>query len=638
MFMVAAPSAFGTITYGGINVEVPTSSPAIAVGDTGVLNNNVGALAFNTPKMTSLPWPFTPMADANNEIVQDPSGGGAFTKYCRAWVFTGATRAAGTVGDAAAEWQGQQVASANEVLDTGDAIVLNAEVNGQSHSEVHNTGTVGTIATTAQTLIDSWAGSRLAVGAVNAWDRELYGNAQITSTAQTDTQGSASTGATAFGYTGNDVPQSNAIAGFSGQRVTTSTGATGVPGAISGTVTGTTSVELSNANVDATGTGAASGYATVNTYAMASASDLPNTRSYSLSEIRSNVAASRAGTTTAARRTTALATADGTASSEAWDSSRDWSAMTTAGSGNAISSVTGKTMANAVASLTGDNVYGDTITFPAGEILATRSPNGDVWSGMLSAASNGQQVNQATITPGVRDAFTLAYTSAKVTRPTLGSTSAANAATGEAWVGSAGTTNADIPLTNGAQLSATSQETQANYMTSASLSDIGIGSGAHAMSQAPNVGNIGQGSTAKLAARARFTAAGTISQQVNIGAAGGYPGATTSSNFQNGLITYGPSLTGSATDDGGSYVIAGSQNAISTGSSGTYSLTAQSTDVREWVSGSTLLNNNWILQGATPIDFQLPQSANTGPNLQETFNFGRAPDTYQWTGNMNGPA
>jgi hypothetical protein len=286
MLIAAVPPAFGTITYGGANVEVPTSTPATAVGDAGTLNNNVGILGFDT-KMTG--WPAV-MNTVNNRIVVDPSVAGAFAKYCRSWVFTGASLPARTQGDAAAEWTGTLApASASEVLNTADTIIMSASANGQSHSEVHATNAAGTIPTTAQTLIDAWAGSRTLVSP-NPSDRDLYGNAQITSTAQTNAPGSVSTGATAAGYTGNTEPQPYAVAGFSAQRITMSSGSTRVPGSISGTVTGTTSVEIANAlggPVAARAPGWAAGYATANTYAMAAASDLPNTRSYSLSDIRS---------------------------------------------------------------------------------------------------------------------------------------------------------------------------------------------------------------------------------------------------------------------------------------------------------------------------------------------------------------
>ncbi len=68
--------------------------------------------------------------------------------------------------------------------------------HGQSHSEVHATKYCRHDSKrTAQTLIDAWGGSRIAVGLFNpGWDRDLFGNAQITSTAQTDAAGSVSTG------------------------------------------------------------------------------------------------------------------------------------------------------------------------------------------------------------------------------------------------------------------------------------------------------------------------------------------------------------------------------------------------------------------------------------------------------------
>ncbi len=63
-------------------------------------------------------WPAA-MIIANNNIVLDPSAAGAFEKYCRSWVFTGATLPAATQGDAAAEWTGNLApASASEVLNT----------------------------------------------------------------------------------------------------------------------------------------------------------------------------------------------------------------------------------------------------------------------------------------------------------------------------------------------------------------------------------------------------------------------------------------------------------------------------------------------------------------------------------------
>lgn len=113
----------------------------------------------------------------NNRIVVDPSGAAPYSKYCRSWVFTGATLPARTAGDAAAEWTGTLApASASEVLNTGDTIIMSASAeNGQSHSEIHAT-TAGTIPTTAQTLIDAWAGSRTVAGGVG-WDRDLHGNA-----------------------------------------------------------------------------------------------------------------------------------------------------------------------------------------------------------------------------------------------------------------------------------------------------------------------------------------------------------------------------------------------------------------------------------------------------------------------------
>jgi len=624
MLIAAVPPAFGTIIYGGANVEVPTSTPATAVGDAGTLNNRAGALDFTVPKMAG--WPAV-MNTANNRIVVDPRAAGAFAKYCRSWVFTGATLPARTQGDAAAEWTGTLApASASEVLNTADTIIMSASANGQSHSEVHATNTAGTIPTTAQTLIDAWAGSRTLVSP-NPSDRDLYGNAQITSTAQTNAAGSVSTGATAAGYTGNTEPQPNAVAGFSAQRITMSSGSTRVPGAISGTVTGTTSVEIANAlggPVAAPAAGRADGYATANTYAMAAASDLPNTRSYSLSDIRSSARATRPTTN---GETAVLARSDGTASSEAWDSSRNWASPTASGTGNSFTSVTGKTVAQATAMRAGDNVFGDSLTLPA--FLAARSPDGvQTWSQMLAVAAKGQSVIQAP-TPDERDAFTFAYTSARVTR-TTGDTADANRTIGATWLGSASTTDANLPLTSGASLNAKSAETQSGFNTEATLSNIGMSSGAHAKGT-----TTGQGSTATLATKARFTGAGVGPQQVAIGNALAYPGGNP---ILNGFVTNGPGFTGQGWDDAGSYIIAGTQDATTTGSSGTYRLTAQPTDVREWVSGASLLNNNWILQRPAPLNWQKPQTVNAVPNLQEIPVAGRNPDSYQWSGDLTGPS
>jgi len=633
MLIAAVPPAFGTIIYGGANVEVPTSTPATAVGDAGTLNNRAGALDFTVPKMAG--WPAV-MNTVNNRIVVDPRAAGAFAKYCRSWVFTGATLPARTAGDAAAEWTGTLApASASEVLNTADTIIMSASANGQSHSEVHATNTAGTIPTTAQTLIDAWAGSRIAVGSVNpGWDRDLYGNAQITSTAQTNAAGSVSTGATAAGYTGNTEPQPNAVAGFSAQRITMSSGSTRVPGAISGTVTGTTSVEIANAlggPVAARAPGWAAGYATANTYAMAAASDLPNTRSYSLSDIRSSARATRPTTN---GETAVLARSDGTASSEAWDSSRNWASPTAPGTGNSITSVTGKTVAQATAMRTGDIIFGDGLPLgPAGTILAARSPDGlQTWSQMLAVAAKGQSVIQAP-TPDERDAFTFAYTSARVTR-TTGNTLDANRAIGATWLGSASTTDANLPLTSGASLNAKSAETQSGFNTAATLSSIGMSSGAHTKQA-----TTGQGSVAKLATKASFTGVGTQPQQVAIGNTLAYPAGTLSATgLLNGFVTNGPGFTGQGWDDAGSYIIAGTQDATTTGSSGTYRLTAQPTDVREWVTGASLLDNNWILQRPAPLNWQKPQTVSAVPNLQEIPFTGRNPDIYQWSGGMTGPS
>ncbi|MGV8118053.1 hypothetical protein [Methanothrix soehngenii] len=578
-------------------------------------------------------WPAV-MGTVNNRIVEDPSAAGAFAKYCRSWVFTGATLPAATQGDAAAEWTGTLApASASEVLDTADTIIMSASANGQSHSEVHAT-TAGTIPTTAQTLIDAWAGSRTAAGP-NAWDRDLYGNAQITSTAQTDAAGSVSTGATAAGYTGNGEPQPNAVAGFSARRITMSSGSTRVPGAISGTVTGTTSVEIANAlggPVGGRAPGSAAGYATANTYAMAAASDLPNTRSYSLSDIRSSALAVRPTTN---GETAVLARSDGTASSEAWDSSRNWASPTAPGTGNSITSVTGKTVAQATAMRNGDSVFGDLLTLPG--ILAARSPDGiQTWSQMLAVAAKGQSVIQTPGPADERDAFTFAYTSARVRR-TTGNTLDANRAIGATWLGSASTTDANLPLTSGASLNAKSAETQSGYNTAATLSSIGMSSGAHAKS-ATTTGPIFQGSTATLATKAHFNpGVGAQPQEVAIGNTLAYPAGTVPI-VQNGFTTNGPGFTGEGWDDAGSYIIAGTQGATTTGSSGTYRLTAQPTDVREWVTGASLLNNNWILQRPAPLNWQKPQTVNAVPNLQEIPVAGRNPDSYQWSGDMTGPS
>ena len=630
MLIATAPPAFGTIIYGGANVEVPTSTPATAVGDAGTLNNRAGALDFTVPKMAG--WPAV-MNTVNNNIVLDPSAAGNFEKYCRSWVFTGATLPAATQGDAAAEWTGTLApASASEVLNTADTIIMSASANGQSHSEVHATNTAGTIPTTAQTLIDAWAGSRTLVSP-NPSDRDLYGNAQITSTAQTDAAGSVSTGATAAGYTGNTEPQPNAVAGFSARRITMSSGSIRVPGAISGTVTGTTSVEIANAlggPAAARAPGRAAGYATANTYAMAAASDLPNTLSYSLSDIRSSAMATRPTTN---GQTAVLARSDGTASSEAWDSSRNWASPTAPGTGNSITSVTGKTVAQATAMRAGDSVFGDSLTLPG--ILAARSPDGvQTWSQMLAVAAKGQSVIQAP-TPDERDAFTFAYTSARVTR-TTGNTLDANRAIGATWLGSASTTDANLPLTSGASLNAKSAETQSGFNTVATLSRIGMSSGAHAKGATATVAPF-QGSTATLATKAHFTGVGAQPQEVAIGNTLAYPAGTVPI-VQNGFVTNGPGFTGQGWDDAGSYIIAGTQDATTTGSSGTYRLTAQPTDVREWVTGASLLNNNWILQRPAPLNWQKPQTVNAVPNLQEIPVAGRNPDSYQWSGEMTGPS
>lgn len=167
-----------------------------------------------------------------------------------------------------------------------------------------------------------------------------------------------------------------------------------------------------------------------------------------------------------------------------------------------------------------------------------------------------------------------------------------------------------------------------------------MSSGAHAKGATTTTftGPIWQGSTATLATKAHFTGVGAQPQQVAIGNALAYPAGTFPPVVLNGFTTNGPGFTGEGWDDAGSYIIAGSQDATTTGSSGTYSLIAQPTDVREWVTGASLLNNNWILQRPAPLDWQKPQTVNAVPNLQEIPVAGRNPDSYQWSGDMTGPS
>jgi hypothetical protein len=290
----------------------------------------------------------------------------------------------------------------------------------------------------------------------------------------------------------------------------------------------------------------------------------------------------------------------------------------------------------------GDIIFGDSLTLPG--ILAARSPMCPTtmssakgqWSQTLQWPK-GQSVTKPQ--PYERDAFTFAYTSARVTR-TTGNTADANRAIGATWLGSASTTDANLPLTNGASLNAKSAETQSGFNTAATLSNIGMSSGAHAKSATTTfTGPIFQGSTAKLATKASFTGVGPQPQQVAIGNTLAYPAGTLSATgLLNGFVTNGPGFTGQGWDDAGSYIIAGTQDATTTGSSGTYRLTAQPTDVREWVTGASLLNNNWILQRPAPLNWQKPQTVNAVPNLQEIPVAGRNPDSYQWSGEMTGPS
>jgi len=576
MLAASMPSALAVISYGGANVEVPVLSPGLAEGDSNALNDWTGAVGFGG--YTAGP--------AN--IVVDPFGNN-YAKFAHAWVFVGAY---GATAGAYAEWMGAKEASAYDVVNTGAAAgtyTMKAKVDGQAIATVSNNPLVPTGAY-AESLIDAFAGE-------TTGPRQLWGNAQITSTVFHDGLGTATTGTTKRNTVGETQP--SATAAFAAERAINYGGQVGIPAKLLGTVKGVTSLEAeNNANVAGTSTGSAYGYSTINTQAWTDAID-NGYQSFTQSEIRTDTLAART-LGAASRESSVTGYASGEASSQAWDPSADWFGVKVPGSESASSAVSGKTISSSEAYTVGDSTFGFISPAVRAQIIAAAGDETDVFQNFLSDG---------------RDAMAATLTDAYVFR--------ANSITDRV--------GAETFIENGNAASSGKNAIQVDQAVSTALTGVQQSSGGHAISATfTNAFGI-QGSTAGMVARATFDPSLGGANFVTLGDVNG----VLSPFSHSGLSTIGPSWTTERWDDAGSYITAQSQSAISTSSAGTYSITADPVEVTEWVAGNDPLNNMYI---TTPISIQtaMPMNGLITPVDNPIQRARTIPEYYGWSGAVFG--
>jgi hypothetical protein len=521
MLVASMPSALAVTSYGGSNVEVPVLSPGLAEGDSSVLNDWTGVLDFGS---------YT----AGPAYIDADPWSNTYAKYAHAWVFVGAY---GATNGAYAEWSGEKYASATDVVDGGAAqgtYVIQAQVSGQAQATVTNDLTDAPAANVyAESLIDAFAGE-------TTGPRQLWGNAQITSTVYHDGTGTADTGTTAFGTIGTTQP--SAQAAFSAQRSVNYGGQVLPAARIVGTATGVTSFDPTN-----TLNGHIYGFSTINTQAWTDAAD-NGFQSYSASEIRTDTHAER----TAAGTSTVSGYASGDAYSQAWSPASSWFTAKTHGTENAYSEVSGKTTSTSVARRANDATFGLSSGLVRSQIFAAAGDDTDVFG---NALTDGRDSIASTLT----DAFV--YRTANN----------ANRVSAETFIEDG----------NAASFS----DRASNSRVSTELTGVQQSSGGHAI--APTTTNMfaAQGSIAGVVARSTFDPTQSLGDgvvAVTLGDVNGFVNPFTHS----GLLTSGPSWTMNRWDDAGSYVAADSQSAVATTSVGTYSITADPVSVNEWVAGN----------------------------------------------------
>jgi len=585
MLIASIPSAFAVTSYGGSNVEVPVLSPGLAEGDSNVLNDWTGALSFGS--YTAGP--------AN--IVVDPWFNN-YAKYGHAWVFVGAY---GDTNGAYAEWGGEKYASATDVVDGGAAqgtYVMQAQVSGQAQATVTNDQTVAPGANVyAESLIDAFAGE-------TTGPRQLWGNAQITSTVFHDGEGTADTGTTTFGTVGATEP--SAYAAFSAQRSVNYGGQVLPAALIMGSATGVTSLDPTN-----TLGGSIYGFSTINTQAWTDATD-NGFESYSASEIRTDTQAARGNTGTS--RVSGYASgntgtsrvsgyASGEAHSQAWSPASSWFTVKNHGTENAYSEVSGKTTSTSVARIANDQTFG---------LLS-----GVVRSQIIAAAGDDTDVFGNALTDG-RDSIASTLTDAFVFR----TGNNANRISG-----------AETFIEDGNAASFANRAS--NSRVSTELTGVQQSSGGHAVTPTLFNWNEAQGSIAGLVARSTFDPTQSMGDEVvavTLGDVNGFVNPFTHS----GLLTSGPTWTNNRWDDAGSYVAADSQSAVATTSVGTYSITADPVSVTEWVAGNDPNYNMYITNPIT-IHTSKPVGGLIAP-LDNPIQNGRngLADYYGWSGAVFG--
>lgn len=573
MLIASVPSAFAVASYGGSNVEVPVLSPGLAEGNSNVVNNySPSSLSFGT--YTAGPA----------FIVADPWGN-FYAKHAHAWVFVGAY---GATNGAYAEWSGEKLASVTETVDGSVAqgtYELKAQVSGQAQATVTNNPIVAPNANVyAESLIDAFAGE-------TTGPRQLWGNAQITSTVYHDGKGTADTGTTTFGTVGDTEP--SAYAAFSAQRSVNYGGQVLPAALIIGSATGVTSLDPTN-----TLGGFISGYSTINTRAWTDATD-NGFQSYSASEIRTDTQAARAigGTSSVSGY------ASGEAHSQAWSPASSWTTVKNHGTENAYSEVSGKTTSTSVARIANDVTLGPL--------------SGPVRSKIFAAAGDDTDAFGNVLTDG-RDSIAYTLTNAFVSRTGNNANRIAGA---EAFIEDGN--------------AASSANRASNSRVSTELTGVQQSSGGHAVTPtAFNMLGI-QGSIAGSVARSTFDPTQTMGDGVVAVTLGDVNGFFNPAGH-SGLVTSGPTWTNNRWDDAGSYVAADSQSAVATTSVGTYSITADPVSVTEWVAGNDP-NYNMYITNPINIHSSKPAGGLIAPLDQITLN-GRngLPDAYLWSGAVFG--
>lgn len=463
--------------------------------------------------------------------------------------------------------------------------MMQAQVSGQAQAAVTNDPTVAPGANVyAESLIDAFAGE-------TTGPRQLWGNAQITSTVFHNGKGTADTGTTTFGTVGATEP--SAYAAFAAQRSVNYGGQVLPAALIMGSATGVTSLDPTN-----TLGGYIYGFSTINTQAWTDAAD-NGFQSYSASEIRTDTQAARAigGTSSVSGY------ASGEAHSQAWSPASSWFTVKNHGTENAYSEVSGKTTSTSVARIANDQTFGLLSGVVRSQIVAAAGDDTDVFG-------NGLADGRDSIASTLTDAF-VSRTGNNANR----------------------IISAETFIEDGNAVSFANRAS--NSRVSTELTGVQQSSGGHAVTPTLFNWNGAQGSIAGLVARSTFDPTQSMGDgvvAVTLGDVNGFVNPFTHS----GLLTSGPTWTNNRWDDAGSYVAADSQSAVATTSVGTYSITADPVSVTEWVAGNDP-NYNMYITNPIAIHTSKPVGGLIAP-LDNPIQNGRngLADYYGWSGAVFG--